>query len=123
MRAALERARDTTTSDEDTWGALNDAIGFALACIHDGGDPADAADLDADRPGWEQARRALQAEVAQTIRDGDAPTRKALLQALIGEIRVEGRDQIRPSYCLPAVRVAPPGGSVPLRGFERRFPP
>lgn len=65
---------------------------------------------------------ALQAEVAQTIRDGDAPTRKALLQALVGEIRVEGRDQIQPSYCLPAVRVAPPGRSVPPGGIEPPLP-
>lgn len=77
---------------------------------------------DADTALTDEDIAALQAEVAQTIRDGDAPTRKALLQALVGEIRVEGRGRILPTYCLPA-GVAPPAGSVPLRGFEPRFPP
>lgn len=34
------------------------------------------------------------------------------MRALVAEIRVESRQRIQPTYCLPAVRVAPPGGSV-----------
>lgn len=40
LRTALEHARETTTPDEDTWGPLNDAIGFAHACVRDD-DPAE----------------------------------------------------------------------------------
>lgn len=38
------------------------------------------------------------------------------MRALVAEIRVESRQRIQPTYCLPAVRVAPPGGSVHPRG-------
>ncbi len=62
----------------------------------------------------------LQAEVREVIEGGDAPTRKALLQSMVDEIRVVSRAEIYPSFSLPAVR--PPSGSVPLRGFEPRFP-
>ena len=63
----------------------------------------------------------LQAAIEQTIRDGDPPTRKALMQALVGEIQVEGRDRISPTYMLPA-GVAPPTGSVPPGGIEPPLP-
>ncbi len=62
----------------------------------------------------------LQAEVREVIEGGDAPTRKALLQSLVDEIRVVSRAEIYPSFSLPAVR--PPQRAVPLRGFEPRFP-
>lgn len=63
----------------------------------------------------------LQAEVEQTIRDGDPPMRKALMRALVGEIRVDRRDRILPTYLLPA-GVAPPAGSVPPGGIEPPLP-
>ena len=62
----------------------------------------------------------LQAEVREVIEGGDPPTRKALLQSLVDEIRVVSRAEIYPSFSLPAVR--PPQRAVPLRGFEPRFP-
>ena len=58
----------------------------------------------------------LQAHVAQVIADGDPPTCKALLQALVQEIRVVSRTEIYPFFYLPAVR--PPYGSVPPAGIE-----
>lgn len=51
----------------------------------------------------------LQVEVREVIEGGDPPTRKALLQSLVDEIRVVSRAEIYPSFSLPAVR--PPQGS------------
>lgn len=62
----------------------------------------------------------LQTEVREVIDGGDPTTRKALLASMVEEIRVVSRAEIYPSFSLPAVR--PPSGSVPLRGFEPRFP-
>ena len=58
----------------------------------------------------------LVSHVREVIEGGDAPTRKALLQSLVDEIRVVSRAEIYPSFSLPAVR--PPSGSVPRAGFE-----
>ncbi len=58
----------------------------------------------------------LQAQVREVIEGGDLPTRKALLQSMVNEIRVVSRAEIYPSFSLPAVR--PPCGSVPPAGFE-----
>jgi hypothetical protein len=58
----------------------------------------------------------LQANVREVIETGDPPARKALLQALVEEIRVVSRAEIYPSFSLPAVR--PPSGSARPRGFE-----
>jgi hypothetical protein len=59
---------------------------------------------------------ALQHHVAQVITDGDPRARKALLQALVQEIRVVNRDKIYPFFNLPVVR--PPYGSVPPTRIE-----
>ena len=59
---------------------------------------------------------ALQAHVRHVIDAGDPPQQKALLQALIYEIRVVSRAEIYPFFSLPAVR--PPYGSVPPAGIE-----
>ena len=59
---------------------------------------------------------ALQAHVHEVIQNGDKPARKALLQALLEEIRVVSRAEIYPFFSLPVVR--PPYGSVPPRGVE-----
>jgi site-specific DNA recombinase len=60
--------------------------------------------------------RALQAHVRAVIETGNPPARKALLQALVAEIRVVSREEIYPTFSLPAVR--PPVGSVELAGLE-----
>jgi len=60
--------------------------------------------------------RTLQAHVRAVIEAGDPPARKALLQALVAEIRVVSREEIYPTFNLPAVR--PPCGSVELAGLE-----
>ena len=60
--------------------------------------------------------RALQAHVARVIDDGEPAARKALLQALVDEIRVPSRDEIYPFFTLPTVR--PPYGSVRPAGIE-----
>jgi hypothetical protein len=62
----------------------------------------------------------LVAHVRDVIEGGDPPTRKALLQSLIEEIRVVSRSEIYPSFLLPAVR--PPQGSVPPAGVEPASP-
>ena len=59
---------------------------------------------------------ALQAHVSRVIADGELPARKALLQALVDEIRVASRDEIYPFFTLPTVR--PPYGSVPPTRIE-----
>ncbi len=59
---------------------------------------------------------ALQVHVRHVIEAGDPPQQKALLQALVDEIRVVSRAEIYPFFSLPAVR--PPYGSVRLAGIE-----
>jgi site-specific DNA recombinase len=61
----------------------------------------------------------LQAEVREVIEGGDAPTRKALLQSLVDEIRVVSRAEIYPSFSLPAVR--PPFGKGSGSGCDPSY--
>ncbi len=77
---------------------------------------AAAADEDQPEPLSDDDLRLLQAHVVEVIADGDPPARKALLQALVHEIRVVSRDEIYPFFSLPVVR--PPYGSVPPAGIE-----
>ncbi len=65
-------------------------------------------DEQAPEPLTEEDLRALQAHVAQVIQNGDPPARKALVQALVQEIRVVSRAEIYPFFYLPVVR--PPYG-------------
>jgi site-specific DNA recombinase len=76
-------------------------------------------ELDAERAEQPEPQRdedllLLKAHVRKVIAQGDPPTRKALLQALVHEIRVVDRGEIHPVFVLPAVR--PPSGSVPPTG-------
>jgi site-specific DNA recombinase len=71
---------------------------------------------EAPEPLGKEELRVLQANVREVIETGDPPARKALLQALVEEIRVVSRAEIYPSFSLPAVR--PPSGSARPRGFE-----
>ena len=64
---------------------------------------------------------ALQEYAREVVRDGDRPARKALLQALVSEIRVVSRTEIYPTFSLPTVR--PPTPLVPPTGFEPVLPP
>jgi site-specific DNA recombinase len=74
-------------------------------------------------PPTEEDLQALQAHVGDVIRDGDPPARKALLQALVSEIRVVSRAEIYPTtFSLPAA-VRPPTPLVPPTGFEPVLPP
>jgi site-specific DNA recombinase len=76
-----------------------------------------AADQDDDpEPISDDDLRPLQANVHEVIQNGDKPARKALLQALLEEIRVVSRAEIYPFFSLPAVR--PPYGSVPPARIE-----
>ncbi len=76
-----------------------------------------AVDADeAPEPLGEEELRALQAHVREVLETGDPPARKALLQALVEEIRFVSRAEIYPSFSLPAVR--PPSGSARPAGFE-----
>ena len=60
---------------------------------------------------------ALQANVAQTIRDGDPPTREAAAsKRLVGEIRVEGHDRISPTVPAPGWGCAAGARSSTPRG-------
>jgi site-specific DNA recombinase len=73
-------------------------------------------------PPTKEDLQALHAHVGEVIRDGDPPARKALLQALVGEIRVVSKAEIYPTFSLPAV-VRPPTPLVPPTGFEPVLPP
>jgi hypothetical protein len=64
--------------------------------------------------------RALQGQVGDVVRHGDTRARKAPLQALVHETRVVGRNEILPTFALPAVR--PRAGSVPPGGIEPPLP-
>jgi site-specific DNA recombinase len=75
-----------------------------------------AADEEGLEPLSDEDVHALQAHVGEVIADGDPPARKALLQALVQEIRVVNRAEIYPFFYLPVVR--PPYGSVRLAGIE-----
>jgi site-specific DNA recombinase len=75
-----------------------------------------AVDVDDPEPLSDQDLAALQAHVRQVIEAGDPAQQKALLQALVDEIRVVSRAEIYPFFSLPAVR--PPYGSVPPAGIE-----
>ena len=64
---------------------------------------------------------ALVAEWAQSLDvalySGSAQQRKALIRKLVKELRVMGRDEIIPTYRVPAL-VRAPGDQVDQRGFE-----
>jgi hypothetical protein len=51
------------------------------------------------------------------LRSGSAQQRKALLRKLIKELRVLSRDEILPTYRIPAL-VCAPGHQVELPGIE-----
>ncbi len=73
-------------------------------------------DDDTPEPLSEEDLNTLQAHVRHVIAHGDPAQQKALLQALVDEIRVVSRAEIYPFFSLPAVR--PPCGSVRPGGFE-----
>jgi site-specific DNA recombinase len=75
-----------------------------------------AVDVDDPEPLSDQDLAALQAHVRQVIEAGEPAQEKALLQALVDEIRVVSRAEIYPFFSLPAVR--PPYGSVPPARIE-----
>ena len=65
---------------------------------------------------------AMRRHIAQALTEGAVPARKALLQALVQEIRVEGRDRVVPWFRVPGsadpkvralARSAPPAGLEP----------
>jgi hypothetical protein len=67
-------------------------------------------DDESPQPLSDQDLAALQAHVRHVIGAGDPSQQKALLHALVDEIRVVSRAEIYPFFSLPAVR--PPYGPV-----------
>jgi site-specific DNA recombinase len=72
-----------------------------------------------DAEGIAEMRR----HIEKAVTDGAVPVRKALLQALVHEIRVEGRDRVVPWFRVPGgagpkvrplARSAPPTGAGPV---------
>lgn len=67
----------------------------------------------------------------EAIDTGTPSTVKALLQALIHEVKITGRDHIQPIFRMPETpktpdqgsRVREMFGSVPPTGFEPALPP
>ena len=60
---------------------------------------------------------AIRRHIEHALTDGSVPARKALLQALVHEIRVEGRDRVVPWFRVP-------GGADPkVRAPARSAPP
>jgi len=70
-------------------------------------------------PSQADLRSALGA-IAEAMENGTASQRKALLQELVSEIRVESRDAIFPTYRLPNGPVRVISGVVGRRGLEPR---
>ena len=65
----------------------------------------------------------MRRHIEHALTDGSVPARKALLQALVHEIRVEGRDRVVPWFRVPGgaepkvrtlARSAPPAGAGPV---------
>jgi len=65
----------------------------------------------------------MRRHIENAVTNGAVPARKALLQALVHEIRVEGRDRVVPWFRVPGgadqkvralARSAPPGGAGPV---------
>ena len=64
---------------------------------------------------------AMRRHIVQAFTDGAVPARKALLQALVHEIRVEGRDRVVPWFRVPGgadPKVRALGGWAPPAGLE-----
>jgi hypothetical protein len=60
---------------------------------------------------------ATRGQIEKSLKTGSVPARKTLLQALVHEIRVEGRDRIVPWFRVP-------GGADPkVRALARSAPP
>jgi hypothetical protein len=66
---------------------------------------------------------AMRRQLEKSLKNGAVPARKALLQALVHEIRVEGRDRVVPWFRVPGganpkvralARSAPPAGAGPV---------
>jgi hypothetical protein len=117
--AALDRyfrAFEAGTMPERACGARIDALTEKLRGLEARRDELAVDGQDEPEPLSDDDVRLLQAEVREVIADGDPPARKALLQALVHEIRVVSRAEIYPSFSLPAVR--PPSGSARPEGFE-----
>jgi hypothetical protein len=64
----------------------------------------------------EEELQILAADVRSPVEHGDRRQIKALFQAYVKEVRVASRDEIFPSFYIPAVR--PPSYSVELGGLE-----
>lgn len=67
-------------------------------------------DGEAPEPLSDEDLRVLQTHVRHVIETGHPPAHEALLEALVAEIRVGSREEIYPTFNVPAVR--PPWGSV-----------
>ena len=59
---------------------------------------------------------ALRGDIDRALRDGALPERKAVMQAVVAEIRVRDRGHIQPVFRVPVF--GPPYGSVPSAGIE-----
>ena len=58
----------------------------------------------------------LVGDIESALRDGALPERKAVMQAVVAEIRVRDRGHIEPVFRVPVF--GPPYGSVPPAGIE-----
>jgi site-specific DNA recombinase len=109
-------AFETGTMPEDACGQRIDQLTRRLTGLDARRQELAIDEAESPEPLTDDDLHALQVHVSEVIESGDPPARKALLQALIHEIRVVSREEIYPVFNLPAVR--PPCGPVPLPGFE-----
>jgi hypothetical protein len=58
----------------------------------------------------------LVGDIERALSDGELPERKAVMQAVVAEIRVRDRGQIQPVFRVPII--GPPYGLVPPGGIE-----
>jgi site-specific DNA recombinase len=117
--AKLDRyfqAFEHSTMPEQSCGQRIAELTGQLEGLRARGDELAANQDDPPEPLGQDDLDTLCAHVRDVIEHGDPPTRKTLLQALIHEIQVVDRAEIRPVFSLPAVR--PPSGPVPPAGLE-----
>lgn len=123
---AIERyllAFEAGTLPEDQCGARIRNLGAKTAELRDRrAQLTGALDASVPQPPTAEELDALRVDLSQGLQTGTDADRKALMQKLVNEIRVEGRDHIKPTFKVPCGtalgQVRTLYGTVPAAGFE-----
>ena len=121
---ALDRyfnAFETGKMDEDLCRPRIEALTERLRALRTRHSDLTAAIEDEELTGPSPGElEALRAKIRRAIEHGPVTLRKAVLQELVAEVRVESRRVIRPTFRLPLRGVRELSQMVPARGFEPR---